>query len=208
MPDEIYSVKINRRDGALEITGPDKTWIAQQLERLAVVYEEEPVGGALAQGSVSNDDGGATRETSSKPKPDKTTTAAGAARMPRRRGKGSGSRGKRNDELAQKLTAEIRASLEAYVDERRSNFSDGPSQMAIIAAFLQTELGWDAVTPNDLYTIYDVMGWPGPHPKAALDNAKARKNYFTSAGPGRYRLSHTGERFGRHEAKAKPPPEE
>src|SRR5215207_4137391 len=39
MADDMYSVRLNRRDGTLEITGPDKDWVSKQLDRLSVVYE-------------------------------------------------------------------------------------------------------------------------------------------------------------------------
>lgn len=205
MPDETHHVKINRRDGVLEITGPDKVWIAEQLDKLAVVYNDVPpadtapgVGESAPHGARSAD-GRARPVTASAEDPDEGP--------PRRsRGRGNGFRGRRNDELARRLTAEVRGSLQSFVDERRPNFTDGPNQAAILAAFLQTDLHWDTVGANDLYTIYDVMGWPGPNPRNALDNGKARKNYFTTVGRGRYQLSHTGERFGRYEAK-NPPPE-
>jgi hypothetical protein len=203
MTDESYTIKINRRDGIVEITGPDKDWIAQQIEALRVVYERQPDDAPL-QDPLSADVDGALDETGTGRKSKRGNAAEGEAGRPGRRARGGGFRGTRNDELAQRLTADVRANLDAYVEERRPNFTDGPNQAAILAAFLQTELGVDTVGPNDLYTICDVMGWPGPNPRNALDNAKTRKNYFTSAGRGRYRLSHSGERFGRYEASSAP----
>lgn len=203
MTDEMYTVKINRREGVVEITGPDKDWIAEQLDRLTVVYGEHP--GSPPPPELPAIDTNETVDetgTGAKAKRAKAKTAESDDGPPRRRGRGGGGfRGRRVDELAQKLTPDVCNSLQAYVDERRANFTDGPNQAAILAAFLQTELSWNTVTPNDLYTVYDVMGWPGPNPKSALDNAKSRKNYFTSAGRGSYQLSYSGERFGRHEAK-------
>jgi hypothetical protein len=204
MPEDHYSVKINRRDGVVEITGPDKGWIAEQLDRLSVVYEPEP--SDPAPRDLRGNDADVVDETGTggKPRRGKPKATEGEDGATRRRAKGGGYRGKRNDDLAQKLTGDVRGNLDTYVEERRANFTDGPNQAAILAAFLQTELGWDTVGPNDLYTIYDAMGWPGPNPRNALDNAKTRKNYFTSAGRGVYRLSHSGERFGRHEARTAP----
>ena len=37
-----FSVRINRKEGVVEIEGSDKEWIATQLEKLAVVYESSP----------------------------------------------------------------------------------------------------------------------------------------------------------------------
>src|SRR5947209_11415075 len=37
MPDQ-YSIKVNRRDGALEITGPERDWVDRKLEQLEGVY--------------------------------------------------------------------------------------------------------------------------------------------------------------------------
>ncbi len=207
MPDETYQVKINRRDGVLEITGPDKVWIAEQLDKLAVVYNDVPLADPAPGIGASAPNGARSAGDANQKRPVKASAEGQDESPPRRsRGRGSGFRGRRNDELARRLTAEVRGSLQSFVDERRPNFSDGPNQAAILAAFLQTDLDWDTVGANDLYTIYDVMGWPAPNPRNALDNGKTRKNYFTTVGRGRYQLSHTGERFGRHEAK-NPPPE-
>jgi hypothetical protein len=162
MPDENYTVKINRREGIVEITGPDKNWIAEQLERLAVVYEPEPEDDTAPETlAAEGSDDGSTREpiaATTAPAATTTTTAE-----PRRRGR-SAFRGTVNDELETKLTAEVRTKLGAYVDERRPKFKDAPDQAAILAAFLEDEIDWRGVSADDLYTVYVVMGWPAPNP--------------------------------------------
>jgi hypothetical protein len=199
MADDTYTVKINRRDGIVEITGPDKDWIAEQLDRLAVVFEPDP--GDVQEEAISND--GGESKHSQIPKPKKLPDAEGESPA-KRRGRGSGSSFKRNDDLVSKLVPETRQRLDAFVNERRAHFKEATDQAAILAEFLQTELGFSGVTPSDLYTIYDVMGWRAFNPRNALENAKVRKSYFSATGNGGYRLSHTGEVFARHDAKQPP----
>jgi hypothetical protein len=100
--------------------------------------------------------------------------------------------------LEAKLTREVRTALEAYVDERRPNLTQATDQAAIMATFLEDNADVSGgVTVDELYTVYAVMGWPAPNP---LENARNRKGYFSGQRDGRYPLTHTGERFGRHDS--------
>jgi hypothetical protein len=198
MAEENYTVKINRRDGVLEIAGPDKDWIAEQLDRLAVVYDwtqdspaDPPPASDAAAGSEDAGVIDVQEVTPAKP-------------APKRRAKSGGSRPTRVPELAEKLTPEVRNSINKYVEERRSNFSDAMREATILATFLKVELGQVTLQPNDLYTIYDVMGWKSSHPRNALENAKNKKKWFSLTSRGVYELSHAGEQWGRHEAKDAP----
>src|SRR3954468_2993545 len=133
MADELYSVKINRRDGVVEITGPDKDWIADQLERLGVGYDgtqAPPADPPPPSGAPTGSDGGGVIDVQ------EVTPAKPAAK---RRAKGGSSRPIRVPELAEKLTPEVRKSIEKYVGERRSNFSDAMREATILATFLKVE---------------------------------------------------------------------
>lgn len=188
MADEHYTVKINRRDGVVEITGTDKEWIAEQIEALRVVYEQQPDEVTEAADSPPLDPDAAAEQ---QPAGDAETN--GKLGTKPRRARGGGFRGTRISDLANKLDAETRARLEKHMSEREAGIKDAPDRAAVVAAFLEDTLKLDSESPNDLYTVADVMGWPTANPRNALDNGKTRKKYFTSAGRGRYRLTHTGQ---------------
>lgn len=199
MPDG-YSVKINRRDGALEITGDDKAWVDAKLKELSAVWSE-PVGDPT---DPAGGDSGSSRgrvQTAKRKAPAEAATSEGATGRRRAGGGGGGGRVGRNEELATQLTPDVRKTLAAYVKERQAAFDKTqPQAAAIIAWFLRDNLGMSAITASDLYTVYAVMGWRTPRkPRAALDNAKARDNFF-SVSRGSYTLTHHGENYGRHDS--------
>jgi hypothetical protein len=189
MPSE-YSIKINRRDGAVEITGGDKEWVDAKLKELAIVFRDVPAQPLR------------TLETNTA---DRGQPAVGGNEAPERarRGKrGLGratTRAKKNPELEKLLTSDARRKLEAFVAARRVAFDDNlQAQSAILATFLMDELGQQSIDRHDLYTIYSLMGWQGPaNPGAALLNAQQRNGYFTGFSGGKTQLTHTGENFGR-----------
>jgi hypothetical protein len=193
-----FSVRINRRDGVLEIEGSDMEWIAAQLERLAVVYEEQPVTGpSKAPSTASPAPPVAAPSTSSKPQ-----TSPAPARA--RKGSGRGAhRASRKPELEQVLTPELRTALQAYVNERSATWKRNTSQAAIIATFLMDNGGWGGyLDDDDLYTVYSVMGWPAPSNfRAQINNARHRNGYFGNWTEGRVQITHAGEQFGRHGSK-------
>lgn len=190
MPDQIYSIKINREEGVVEISGPDKDWIAEQLDKLTVVFQETPAPQSEKRSKRATPKGGED------PEPD------GASNGKQRRRRGGSSRAKRVPELEQKLGSSVRNQLQKWRDERESHFKSLSKQAAIIATFLLDVLKWEDVGPDELYTVYVMMGWPPPGtPKSQLENARARDQYFGPWESGKVKLSHTGERFGRNEAK-------
>src|SRR5438270_10227278 len=101
MPDE-YVVRLNRRDGSLEISGPDKEWIDAKLKELAVVIES-----SLPPATEAEQPGGGSGSSSDKagPKPPK----------PRRATSRSGGRVQTNPEVEKAMTAEARKGLDAWV---------------------------------------------------------------------------------------------
>jgi hypothetical protein len=189
-----FSVRINRRDGVLEIEGSDKEWIAAQLERLAVVYEERPMSGPTNAPSTAPTPPVAGSGTDSKP-------PASPAPVRARKGSGRGTqRASRKPELEQVLTPELRTALQAYVDERSGTWKSNTSQAAIIATFLMDNGDWGGyIDDDDLYTVYSVMGWPAPSNfRSQINNARQRNGYFGNWTEGRVQITHAGEQFGRH----------
>lgn len=177
--DQSYTVKINRAEGIVEITGTDKDWIAAQLDKLAPVYSGS--GPAPRRSTPNVKEPGAT-PAESKPRPRR----------------GTGDRAQRKPELEAKLTPEVKKTLQEYVDARSGHWKPQTNQVAIIATFLLDELGWDTVDEDDIYTVYVTMGWPSPgKPRSTLENARGRNGYFGPWSDGKLHLSHKGENFGR-----------
>jgi len=193
-----FSVKINRRDGVLEIEGSDKEWIAAQLQRLAVVYEAQP--GPEAPVETPGP------ATSKPPAAEPTAATAGTPSIPTRSRKAAGRgahRASRKPELEQVLKPELRSALQAYVDERAASWKGNTNQAAIIATFLMDNADWGGyLDDDDLYTVYSVMGWPSPSNfRAQINNARNRHGYFGTWIEGRVQITHAGEQFGRHGSK-------
>jgi hypothetical protein len=199
MPAEHYTVKINRREGMVEITGNDKDWIAKQIEALRVVYQPQPDQHAdVDPPTIPTSDEGEGFVTGGGSEPIRGGEASKPATRPRK--KGGGYRGTRNPDLVAKLTADVQQKLATYQDERKSHWNEATDQAAIVAKFLKDECQMDGVTADDIYTVFDVLGWRGPNPRNALQNARYRKGYFSNQG-GKYTLTLTGERFAQHDAK-------
>lgn len=179
-----YSVKINRQEGSLEITG-DKDWVSLKLNELKEIYAEHTPKSGKAKGST-----GAKIVTKSKRSKSSTKR------------KTSSTRAQKNTDLDAKLSKEIKEKLENFIKERRTNFDHSlPSQAAIIARFLQKELDWPGVDQHDMYTTYTAMGWRLPgNPAAQLNNALSRNHYFSGVKDGKYILSHNGENYADHDS--------
>jgi hypothetical protein len=194
MAEDNYSVKINRRDGAVEITGGDKAWIAEQLDKLAVVYTAELPTESNAGIEDSTTNGGNAGGTGTGTK----------RRRSRSKGGGGGSRARNAgpSQVTEKLDAGARKKLEAYVAAR--DFKGTQKQAAIIAGFLQDELKFDGIDAADLTAVYDVMGWRKPvNPRAVINNARTRDGYFRGWVGGKTHLSAGGENFARIDSKKK-----
>ncbi len=180
-----YSVKINRVEGTVEISGGDKDWVADRLAELKDVLTTQPV--PAPKGSI----------------PTNPTTATITPQKTRKKSSNGSSRASKNPDLIAKLDGDIKGKLVSYVRERQTNFDKSlPAQAAIIATFLQDELEWPGVDQNDMYTVYSVMGWPAPgNPRSQLNNAYVRNQYFEGMTDGKYTLSHKGENYARHDSK-------
>lgn len=187
--DDSYAIKVNRRDGIVEISGPDKEWIAAQLDKLAPVYEELPASGGESPGGVGGDQKTIHRRSSRR---------SGRIRTPN----GGGRRAARTSPVPEKLTPEVQKKLTAFHREREDHFKSRQAQAAIIATFLEDELSFDGIDQYDLASVYEVMGWRAPgNARAAINNARDRNKYFQYWSGGRARLTATGKNFGRFDSK-------
>lgn len=198
-----FSIKINRRDGALEINGPEQEWVDRKLIELRDVYTGQLPSVSEA---VTHSEPPVTQQTRRKgPARPTNMTKSGAADVsaekanrPRR----SGGRPQRNPELESKLTREVVERFMNYVAERQQSWDKKQThQAAIIATFLEEELGWPGVNEDDLYTIFRLSGLEGPtNYRSMLQNAYGRDKFFVGAEDGKYKLSVAGEKFGRRTA--------
>jgi hypothetical protein len=194
---EAFSVRINRREGIVEIDGPDKDWITEQLDRLEVVYKEPP--GAATTTTTASAPASDGVKTATKPASTEATTT-----RTRRSGRSSTSRASRKPELEQALTTDVKTALQEYIDERAAGWKSKTGQAAIIATFLMDNVGWEGwIDQDDLYTVYSVMGITDAPSnfRSQISNARQRNGHFGAWQDGRAQLTHGGERFGRHGSK-------
>ena len=193
MGESDYSVKVNRQRGSSRSplrtrSGSPSSWtswptssypVERTLRRLPCVSGNRPWGRT------------ARRSSRRRRGPATTTRARGGGRKP-----------KVDEELRQQLTAEVRKKLEAFRAEREPNFESRQDQAAIIATFLQDELGLNGIDPRQLYTVYSIMGWPAlADTRSLIKDARRRSGYFSGGVDGRAPLSSKGENFGRHHSK-------
>jgi hypothetical protein len=183
-----YSVRINRRDGAVEVSG-DKDWVDEKLRQLAPVYEA-PVTDEGANRTTQ------PRKRTKRSKPKDGGPVETKEKQPRRRRSG---RPQRSADLAAKLTSQVKQELQEHRDARSTAFDKkATNQAAIIAGFLRDELEMNEVGEDDLYTIYNIMGWSTPTVRSALMNAAERDKYFGGMTDGKRELTQKGENFARH----------
>lgn len=194
-----YAVKISRKDGALEVTGPDKEWVDQKIEQLRPVvsdYQVEPK----------------TEDTTTAARKQRTSRAGGKKNAvenagersgaPSRRTRARGGKPTTNRDLLEALTPEVKEQLRDYISARRKAWDRSqPAQAAIIAAFLQDMLNHSGVDTNDLYTVYGAMGERSPNNiRSQLVNARQRARYFSGVVDGKAMLSNAGENFARYDS--------
>lgn len=187
MDDSAYSVRVDRAQGLIEISGPDKDWIAEQLAILMPILTAEASSSRPKQAKEAS-----SQDTNSGEKARKQST---------RSRRSSSSSGKTNPDLAAKLSNEMKTNLQTYLDERSKKARNAQGQAAVIATFLMDELDWAEITADDLYTVYSEMGLKIPATRNALSNAQLRKGYFSAPTDGKYRVSHKGQNFARHDSK-------
>jgi hypothetical protein len=191
-----YSVKINLKDGALEIAGPDKGWVDSKIDQLRNTV--------LAGFQPEVADREVPRQPKRKPARKKvaTTPGPGETRSTPKRPRGPSGRSAVNEELQSKMTAEIRSEFRDYIDARRQAWESSQSaQAVIIATFLHDKLSIAGVDQHDLYTAYTVMGERSPaNIRSQLTNARQRARYFSGFQDGKMMLSHAGENFARFDS--------
>jgi hypothetical protein len=195
-----YAVKISRRDGALEVTGPDKDWVDEKIEQLGSVvsdYTPEP------KREGPEDEGRSQRTTrrTAQKKGSANGEARSAAAAPRR-ARSRGGKPTINPDLQAALTPEVKGQLKDYISARRKAWDGSqPAQAAIIATFLQDVLDHSGVDLSDLYTVYSVMGERSPNNiRSQLINARQRARYFGGVVDGKTTLSQAGENFARYDS--------
>lgn len=187
-----FVVRINRREGSLEISGEDKDWVDGKLTQLEYVYKEVPaVVATPAPGPASQPTAGgasvAKAGTTRVAEP-KTTRKAGGSKRP-----------EINNELKDKLTREVIAKLNAFIAERDKAYNSSmTAQAIIIAIFLEDELAWKGVDKHDLFTVYRQLGTASGNTDAQLRNAYARNHYFSHIEAGKYMPSASGDTFARN----------
>ncbi len=190
-----YMVRMNLKDGALEISGPDKSWVDAKIEQLreTVLAGYEPAEQERPPRNQAKRRTARNKTTTSPPDP---TTGD---RPTAKRSRGTSGRSSINEELQALMTAEVRSALQQYVAARRKAWDGSQSaQAAIIATFLHDKLGIDGVDQDDLYTVYTVMGERTPgNIRSQLTNARQRARYFAGIQDGKMVLSHAGENFAR-----------
>jgi len=185
-----YVVKVNRREGSVEITGADKEWVAAQLTRLEPVYGRSVV--SDADHLDEQDAEAASSEPSTRRRGRSRSNAGGAAKVS----------ASKSALVEEKLTSDMHKRLQEYVAERQDHFKSRQDQAAIIAGFLEDELQFDGVDQSDLGSVYEIMGWRAPvNPRAVINNARERNKYFRGWVDGRARLSVAGQNFARHDSK-------
>lgn len=186
MSESAYTVRVDRSQGIIDISGPDKDWISEQLSTLMPILEAQ-----RPPETRKRDDAGGKAPVNPE------TRKAGT-----RSRRTNSSSGKVNPNLSEQLSSEMKTKLDEYLKERTKNASDAQSQAAVIATFLHDELSWPEVTADDLFTVYSDMGLKIPVTRNALSNAQKRKGYFSAPSDGKYRVSHKGLNFARHDSKA------
>lgn len=184
-----YVVKINKADGSLEISAPDKDWVDAKVSQLSPLLSESTHKSASRR--TPRKSGGSTASSESGDAPPAKKPAGSASRK--------NSRPQRNEELEGKLKGDLAKKFRAYVDERSESWDKkNTNQAAIIASFLLDELKWEGVSPDDLYTVYRILGLDAPsNIYSMLNNATGRDKYFTGSTDGRFTLSLAGENLGR-----------
>jgi hypothetical protein len=194
-----YAVRINSKEGALEVTGPDKDWVDAKLQQLTAVfsdYKGEPTGDDTGAGRTAP----TARKGPKKARPAQAAAPEAATTVKKKRA--TSARSQVNTELRDELTAEVKQELKQYIADRRKAWDGAQSaQAAIIATFLHDRLGVPGVDQDDVYTVYTTMGERSPgNIRSQLTNARQRARYFEGLSDGKMILSHAGENFARFDA--------
>lgn len=198
-----YSIKINRRDGALEITAPDGPWVDAKLQELTSVYTDplpaDPPENGTPDSGPSTKRAKRARAAASPPAPSDDATPPTPTKVRRRNGRPS-----KNPELEPKLTRDVLTKLQTCIEERQVAWDKKQThQAAIIATFLHDTIAWPGVDADDLYTVYRALGLDGPtNFRSLLQNATTRDKFFQGVTNGKFVLSLPGENFGRRKGSA------
>ena len=195
---EQYELKINRREGVLEVAGPDKEWVDARVEQLTSLLEPTPAAddnGAGRSSSGGQSGSGPVREAQQRGPGAKE--AKSSVQRPRKHGRPTV-----NEELRGQLKGDTARELQQYIEDRRAAWaSSKTAQAAIIAGFLHDHLGMDGIDMHDLYTVYSVLGERPGNTRSQLVNARQRTSYFGGVVDGKAPLSIAGENFAKFDSK-------
>lgn len=192
--DATYAVKFNSQQGTFEVTAPDGEWVATQVgelrELLATVPgpQAAPAPGGSAGPAAATDPPAAKQAATRDPKRRPRAAAGGRVRV--------------DEQLRAAIDGNVAKKLGEYIEARRNAWNESLSaQMAIIATFLEDELGREGIDPSEAFTVYTVMGErPPANLRSALTNARQRARYFAAITEGRWQLSQRGQNFGRFDS--------
>lgn len=163
----MYMVKINRRDGAIEVSG-DKEWVEEKLVEFADVYnvpaQDVP---AAESGPLRPRQRSRSRR---KPKPMEN----GTTKAPRRRA-GAPSRVKGLD-----LAPKGKLSFDAFVVEKQPGNQHDRNVSSVYYLAEVAEIG--PVTMDHVYTCYRDRGWAVPADlRNSLQLTASRKGFLDTA---------------------------
>jgi hypothetical protein len=163
---DTYTLKINRRDGAIEVSG-DREWVEEKLAQFADVYSA-PVAD-VPNGTVEP-----RRQSSSRKRRKQRSTDGDPHKASRRRASGP-SRVKGLD-----LAPSGKESFEAFVGDKQP--SNNHEKNVLSVYYLAEVAGISPVTIDHVFTCYRDVGWDIP---ADLRNSLAltasRKGFLDTA---------------------------
>lgn len=177
-----YTVKINRRDGAIEVSG-DREWVDEKLAELADVYSASAI-------ETPNRDQKPNRQPPRQRRKSKTT-GDDVEKTPRRRS-GSPSRVKGLD-----LAPKGKKSFEAFVAEKQPRTQDDKNAVSVY--YLSEIAQITPVTMEHVYTCYRDRAWAVPTDVAnSLQVTASRKGFIDTTDMDDIRLEPRGTNYVEH----------
>lgn len=175
--DTTYLVEFEAGDVRFKVQSSDKAWANEQLERMLELARQQSPAATTDTPPSEDYQPAIINQPSAEPQlPDDITNSS---------------------PLKVIWNEAIGHDLRQYIAQRQLTFARSTAkQAAILATFMEDELGIEAVTPADLELIYRKLDLATISHEAQLKNATIRDKFFT-ANDGSWRLSHAGRVFGR-----------
>jgi hypothetical protein len=167
---DIYTLKVNRRDGSIEVSGTDKEWVESKLSQLGDVLKT-PLVEARDEGHANSR---RKRPSRSRQRALGDSSASSVRRASRR--KPSGSTRVRGLDLA----PAGKQSFKEFVSERKPKSQHDKNALSIY--YLTEVAGVTPVTSNHVYTCYRDQNWDMPPSMAASLCLTASKKGFIDTG--------------------------